>query len=687
MSQADRVFYITTPIYYVNAEPHLGHAYTTVVADVATRFHRLMGYTARFQTGTDEHGDKIVQAAEKEGIQPKEYVDRISGMFRAAWGPLNISHDNFIRTTDPDHIAVVTAILQKVYDAGDIYFAKYGGNYCVGCERFYTDRELVDGLCPDHQTPPVYIEEENYFFRMSKYQQALVEHIQANPDFIRPERYRNEVLAMLSEPLEDLCISRPKSRLTWGIDLPFDQNFVTYVWFDALINYLTGLGWPDGENFARFWPAAQHLIAKDILKPHAIYWPTMLLAAGVPLYQHLNVHGYWNVGAGKMSKTVGNVVAPLELSEVYGADPFRYFLMREMSFGLDAAFSEELLVGRYNSDLANDLGNLFSRVLNMLHRYRDGVVPEPSAKRDQNPKPKTAEEIGAGPVPPIGDMPEPWSSPADISLFSWRTAHFYAGQMHAFGFHRALAAVWDLISAANKFVVVNEPWTLAKDPERSAELDQVMFTLCQILADLTVLISPVMPQVAGSMAASLGLERVKPAHLETLLRGRHLLAPGTATAKPEALFPRIDTEQVQAKAAKAQKKAEADKPKAPKEKKPEKKAKAPEGPPPEITIEDFARAELRVGVIREAGPVPGADRLLKLKVDIGEEAPRPVVAGIAQHYQPDELIGKRVVLVANLKPAKLRGQESRGMVLAAVFGDQVRVVEPPEGTPPGAKVR
>ncbi|MCD6388161.1 MAG: methionine--tRNA ligase, partial [Desulfobulbaceae bacterium] len=326
--------YITTPIFYVNAQPHLGHAYSTIVADAYCRFKRLNGDDVRFQTGTDEHGDKIVQAADNAGVSPKEYVDRISGMFREAWPLLAIKPDNFIRTTDQNHMDTVQGILQKVYDQGDIYFSQYTGLYCKGCERFLTEKELVDGKCPDHLTVPDKISEENYFFRMSKYQDWLIDHIKTNPDFISPERYKNEVLSFLKEPLEDLCISRPTSRLTWGVPLPFDKNFVTYVWFDALINYLTGIGYPDGVDFNRYWQTAEHIIAKDILKPHAIYWPTMLKSIGIEPYRKLHVHGYWNMDETKMSTSIGNVVRPAELDEKYGVDTVRYFLLREMSFGL-----------------------------------------------------------------------------------------------------------------------------------------------------------------------------------------------------------------------------------------------------------------------------------------------------------------------------------------------------------------
>jgi methionyl-tRNA synthetase len=679
-------FYITTPIYYVNAEPHLGHAYSTIVCDVAARFHRLAGTPTRMQTGTDEHGDKIAQAAEKEGIEPQAYADRISGRFRALWPELDIAPDNFIRTTDPGHKQVVRAILQKVFDAGDIYFAKYGGHYCVGCERFLTEHEMDRGKCPDHGTEPVYQEEENYFFRMSAYTGALREHIENNPDFIRPERYKNEVLAMLEAGLEDLCISRPKSRLTWGIELPFDSGFVTYVWFDALINYLSGLGWPDGPLVERFWTGAgaspQHLIAKDILKPHGIYWPTMLMALagaegrerGHYLYRHLNVHGYWQVGEGKMSKSRGNVIKPLDLAEIYGVDAFRYFLCREMTFGLDSSFSEDLLVERYNADLANDLGNLFSRVLNMLHKYRGGVVPEPA------PQAEDAWQKGNGPGET--EAGKGHSSAAHQHMRAWETARAYRAEMESFRFHHALAWVWDLMDAANKFVVRREPWGLAKDQAKARELDQVLYLLCQRLADIAVMIAPFMPQTAGKMAAALGLGELKPGLLKNVLDQKDLLAPGAATAKPQALFPRVETDKVQAKAAKKEAKTAPAK----KEAEPQPAARpAAEAEP--ISIEDFGKVQLKLGEVVEAEAVKGADKLLKLMVDLGEGQPRQVVAGIARHYQPRELVGRQVVVVANLKPAKLRGVESRGMVLACVDGDSVRLVAPDAQLTPGAKVR
>jgi methionyl-tRNA synthetase len=648
----DKAIYITTPIYYVNAEPHLGHAYTTIVCDVFARYHRLTGQNVRFQTGTDEHGDKIAQAAKDQGITPKKYADNISAKFQATWPPLGITNDHFIRTTNPEHVKQVQDILQEVYDRGDIYFAKYGGNYCVGCERFYTDKELVDGKCPDHETEPVWIEEENYFFKMSKYQDALREHIQNKPDFIRPERYKNEVLSFLSEPLEDLCISRPKKRLSWGIELPFDDRFVTYVWFDALINYITGLGGTKTDMYQEFWPVTQHFIAKDILKPHGIYWPTMLMAAKIPLYDHLNVHGYWNMGASKMSKSLGNVVAALDLSQVYGVDAFRYFLMREMKFGLDASFSEELLVERYNADLANDLGNLFFRVLNMLKRYRDGKVPPVLPSRQDH---------------------------LENRFLVVKAAQQVMESMPQLQFQKALAAIWELVSEGNRYVVKNEPWALAKDPDKSRDLDDVLFNLTQLLGSISVMLWPVMPETAEVIAKSLDMPPIEMGMFKDVESICDLVPEGAQTSIPEPLFPRVDTDKVKAKAAKKDEKA--------KGKKKKKAKKKPEPGPGMISIDQFAEVKLRLGKILEAEKVPKSDKLMKMQVDLGEDKPRQIVAGIAQHYQAEELVGQQCVVVANLMPAKLMGNESQGMVLAAVSDDKVRIVSPKEELPVGSTVR
>ncbi|WP_022661667.1 methionine--tRNA ligase [Paucidesulfovibrio longus] len=648
-------FYITTPIFYVNAKPHLGHAYTAIIADAATRFHKLMGRDTYFLTGTDEHGDKIVKAAEANGQTPKAYVDKISGLFKGLWPSLEVRNDQFIRTTSPAHIKVVQEILQKVYDKGDIYFGEYGGHYCFGCERFYTEKELVDGKCPQHETAPEYIAEKNYFFKMSKYQGWLIEHIKKNPEFVRPERYRKEVLSLLeSGALEDLCISRPKSRLEWGIELPFDKDYVCYVWFDALINYVSALGYPDGDKFKKYWPATNHLIAKDILKPHAVFWPCMLKSAGIEPFQRLNVHGYWLIKDTKMSKSLGNVVEPLDMIETYGLNAFRYFLLREMSFGQDASFSEEALVGRLNADLANDLGNLFNRTLSMTHKYFKGMIPVPD----------NAEEI----------------EDAEIKKLGQKAMEVFQTEFAEMRFARALEGLWELVRGLNKYIDTVQPWTLYKN-KNMKRLSTVMYVMLENMRKIAVHVWPVMPDAAVNMLRQLGIEfDPRKVDLSKEMDAWGLLDTGTMVSETSNLFPRVDSikkdepEAAAAKPAKAAAKAK----EAP---------KAVDGDSGAIEFEDFQKVDLRVGTVVEVGKHPDADRLLLVQVDLGEaEGPRQVVAGLADFFKPEDLKGRQVVVVANLKPRKLRKQLSQGMILAVKTESGMELLTASGTVPGGSKV-
>jgi methionyl-tRNA synthetase len=636
-----KAFYVTTPIYYPTGDPHVGHAYTTVVADFLARFHRLQGYKTYSLTGTDEHGEKVFEAARDAGVDTQAYVDNLSARFQDAWRVLNVENDDFIRTTQERHKAVVVDILQRVYDSGDIYFGDYGGLYCVDCERYLTEKELVDGKCPDHHTVPEERKEGNYFFRMDKHRDWLREYVKSHDDFIRPVGYRNELLSLLNEPLGDLSISRPRTRVPWGIGLPWDDDHVTYVWFDALLNYVSALDYPEGERYQTFWPVAQHLIGKDILKAHALFWPTMLKAAGIPLYQHLNVGGFLMGSDGrKMSKSLGNVVDPFELSDRYGADAVRYYLLKEIPYGQDSSVSEAALVERYNADLANDLGNLLSRVRALLTRHLDGVVAEPVRESPDDVVIDAGRELTQKTIDLVADLK----------------------------FHQALEEIMQFVRLLNRYFSEEEPWVLARDG-RQERLGTVLYNVVEGLRIVSILLEPAMPLKGQEIRASLGLSG------GALTAGSWgETAAGTVVpAEAAILFPKVED------GAPATGRAQRG---APKQVQSESESESTS----EITIEEFAKVDLRVAEVIAAEPVAKTDKLLKLTLRVGADE-RTVVSGIAGSYEPSDLVGRKVVLVANLKPAKLRGVESQGMILAVDDGaGHLALVEPHEDLPSGSKV-
>ena len=641
-------FYITTPIYYVNDKPHIGHAYTTILADVLARYHRLVGVDTWFLTGTDEHGQKVQQAAEKAGMTAQEQADSTVVRFQELWAQLEITHNDFIRTTEGRHTRIVQDILQDLFDRDEIYPDEYDGWYCVTCERFYTEKDLVDGNCPEPGCgrPVERIRETNYFFRMSKYQQWLVDYIEAHPAFIQPDFRRNETLGFLRKPLNDLCISRPKSRLNWGIELPFDSDFVTYVWFDALVNYISAIGYgSDEETFAKWWPADYHLIGKDILTTHTVYWPTMLHAIGAALPRTVFAHGWWLVGRDKMSKTAGNVVNPMEFAEQYGVDPFRYFLMAEMTLGQDASFTEDAFIRRYNTDLANDLGNMLNRVLKLVSGYCDGAIPAPGDEGEEETR-----------------LRETAVAAAEALVTSVEQMRIDQG----------LAGLAGVIREANRYMEHRQPWTLARDG-RLAEAGGVLYCAAETLRIVSGMLYPVMPGKMAELRAALGLPAGAPVFSDLRVWGK--LEPGLKTGPAVPLFPRIDTKA---------KRVDGERPGQSPARRTTKGASADGGPTavsaaaaPEgvamIEYTDFQKVELRTARIAAAEKVEGADKLLKLQIEVGEEK-RQIVAGIALHYEPEALIGRTIVVVANLEPATIRGVESNGMLLAAADGESLRLV-------------
>ncbi|NOZ95562.1 MAG: methionine--tRNA ligase [Acidobacteria bacterium] len=637
-------YYITTPIYYVNDLPHIGHIYTTVMADILARYHRMAGRDVRFLTGTDEHGQKIERAAAAQGIRPIELADRVVARYHHLWEQLEISHDDFIRTTEPRHQRGVTEIIRRIQAKGDIYKGEYSGWYCAGCEAFFPETQLVEGRCPDQGHPVELLSEPSYFFRLSAYQERLLEWYRDHPGCVEPRSRYNEVLRFVEGGLRDLSISRRS--LSWGIPFPGDEDHVVYVWLDALTNYLSALGFGSADDtlFQRYWPAQLHLVGKDILRFHCVYWPAFLMSAGLPLPEKVFGHGWWMRDEAKMSKSLGNVVRPDHLLERFGPDALRYFLAREMAFGQDATFSDEAFLERYNADLANNLGNTTSRTLSMTHRYLEGRVPVPG---------------GGG----------------QVAAAAGQATAAYLGAMDRLEPHRALEAVWQLLAAINGFIQESQPWALAKAGAQSQDhLEEVLGSSLEGLRIVTLMIAPFMPGVALRLGLQLGLpeprrELSREIAWDAGPRGRKL-------GESQPLFPRVDIKAYLKEVA-----MEAEK---------QQEVKPAETPAKEstISIDEFARIQLKVGTVREAERIPKSKKLLRLMVDLGEDELRQVVAGIAERYDPEELLGRRIVIVANLEPARLMGVESRGMILAATDADGHPYILSPDGdVPPGSEVR
>jgi methionyl-tRNA synthetase len=652
----DNAFYITTPIYYVNDVPHIGHAYTTVAADVLTRYWRLRGREVFFLTGLDEHGQKVQQAAAKAGISPQTHCDKLAPQFENLWKKLNISNNAFIRTTDQQHKSVVQRYLQQLDDKQLIYKDSYTGWYCTFDERFWTEKDVAEGLCPDCKRPIERLSEHNYFFKMGQYQDRLVEYIKTHPDFIRPESRRNEVLGFLqTQKLGDLSISRPKSRLSWGIELPFDNNYVTYVWFDALVNYISALEYKLATpSVEKYWPASVHLVGKDILTTHAVYWSAMLMALNLPLPGLIFAHGWWTVDGEKMSKSRGNVVDPNKIVDHFGVDAFRYFLLREVPFGQDGDFSQAAMIARVNSDLANGLGNLLSRTLTLIERTQAGRIPAPEVM---------------GPL-------EQELQRATVTLFNETLPHYF----ERLEFNRALESIWQVVQSANQYVDKTAPWTLAKTDRDAAQLRTVLYTMAETLRCLSLATYPVIPKSARSLCAQLGVSAdfANPLLKDKVEWGG--LKPGTAIHKSQLLFPRIESKPG------VRQVTESTAPSDPTPAAPITTAAHASPAGSQITIDEFMKIQLQTATVLSAERVPKSEKLIKLHVSLGTEQ-RQIVAGIGKKYEPDALVGKTIVIVANLRPAKLMGVESQGMVLAAGDADVRGLLTVLEEVDPGTKVK
>jgi len=637
-NKSEKIFYITTPIYYVNDVPHIGHAYTTMAADVMARYKRLSGYDVLFSTGTDEHGQKIARSAEKVNLTPLELADKVVLKFKNLWPLLNVKYDDFIRTTEQRHIKVVQDIFEKLFKKGDIYKGEYEGWYCVPCETFWTETQLTDKVCPTCGRKIERIKEESYFFKMSKYQNQLLAYIKKHPHCIQPEVRKNEIISFIKNGVKDQSITRTKKSLKWGIDVPFDNNHVIYVWYDALLNYITVAGYnTDNEKFEKYWPSAVHLVGKDILRFHTVIWFTMLMAAGIEPPRMVFAHGWWTIEGEKMSKSKGNVVDPYEMVEEFGADVFRYFLMREVSFGQDGNFSKDLLIQRTNYDLANDLGNLVSRTIAMISQYFNKKIPRPVERKEKHD--------------------------VDLKELALNTIKEYNIHMDNLSLNTALETIWQFIRRTNKYIDQTEPWILGREKTQQERLSTILYNLAESLRLITILIYPFMPEKAEEIWKQLGLE----SDLDKIKLEKEAywgnLQPDTLVKPGKVIFPRIDVK-----------------------KKATKKNEEKENELETISYDEFKKIDLRVGKVVAAAPIRGTEKLLKLKISLGKET-RTIVAGVKEHYSAEDILGKKIIIVYNLQPIKIRGIESQGMLLAAVDNHDVILLTVDKDIIEGSKVQ
>jgi len=646
---SDKTYYVTTPIYYVNDVPHIGNAYPTIHADVMARFQKLRGRDVFFLTGTDENATKVAAAARDRGVPVNEYVDKLTDQFKEAWAKLDIQYDDFIRTTEPRHIRVVEAIFSRLLEQGDIYKGRYEGWYCIPCETFFAEGELVEGKCPECGRNVEWVQEENYYFKLSAYSDRLLEYIESHPRFLQPEFRKNEVVSFIKQGLRDISITRQNQG--WGIPVPGDPSKVIYVWFDALINYISAIGYlSDEERFARIWPADLQLMGKDIfVRFHCTFWPAILMALDLELPGELFGHGWWTINGEKMSKSVGNVVAPAKLADDLAAesgakpeiavDAVRYFLCREVTFGVDGDFSMASFKNRFNSDLANDLGNLLNRTLSMLGKYFEGTIPDPKSFS--------------------GGL-------KDIIAETASAAAVYCEKLE---FTKALEAIWQMIGAGNKYVNDTAPWELAKQGKND-ELAGVLYSALEAARAAAIMIAPFMPATAVEIARQLGISDEFPSLKWADATAEKPFKAGTKTQGPDPIFPRLDTKKKEAKKVTEQ----------PQE------APKPEKTEDTISYDYFSKLKIRIAEIKSAERIEGADKLLRLQVDLGDEV-RQIVAGIALYYEPESLVGRKIVLLANLEPAKIRGVVSNGMLLAADVDGRAIILQPESDVPAGSKVR